>query len=418
MFGGGEIYSKERIQDPISGNRIPVVLNPKMEIADPQLPARERVNVYVKFIREQAATYCLFTPTGLKVSRVGGVSLSSQIESIAVAHLLENESVLAQFGNVYYIANLSSGFVINELLVPIEQFDSSDLFTQDVVALPTVQGAEQMGIRVIDARIALTGRGVAKSHVFLKETKAFSVAGFRHPAQLRRLLILVASIVIALVSLYLYQSYLEEQRRQEQQRKAAVIPPKVGKDSSVEQLRTYADWLAEHLPYYERNGLQNIELKSTTAFMRGAVAPKLMMSFYEHHKSMKNLPVYNVSIVPGSQGVAALNKSTWELQLGLDREIAGVEQFGLEIYENYILTVQSFLERQRFQASSQTPSLNAYGIKEGVFQISGEYHSPSQLYELANGMIGIPSYANSVSIAIGVEGRKQLSIEIKIVGRG
>ena len=102
--------------------RVPVVLNPKMEIADPQLPARERVNLYVRFIKAQGTRYCLFTPTGLKVSRVAGVSLSSQIEHMAVVYQLEDETIIAQFGQTYYLANLASGFVIREELVPIEQF--------------------------------------------------------------------------------------------------------------------------------------------------------------------------------------------------------------------------------------------------------------------------------------------------------
>ena len=235
MFGKGENYSTQRIVDPVSGVRVPVVLNPKMEIADPQLPARERVNLYVRFIKAQGTRYCLFTPTGLKVSRVAGVSLSSQIEHMAVVYQLEDETIIAQFGQTYYLANLASGFVIREELVPIEQFDSNDLGQNEVIALQGVKGANEMGIRIIDATLLLRGRGVTKAHLFQTETKAFSAAGYRHPAQIRRLIISVVLILTLLVSLYFYRAYQSEQERIEQQKRAAVIPPKVGKDSSVEQ---------------------------------------------------------------------------------------------------------------------------------------------------------------------------------------
>ena len=356
MFGKGENYSTQRIVDPVSGVRVPVVLNPKMEIADPQLPARERVNLYVRFIKAQGTRYCLFTPTGLKVSRVAGVSLSSQIEHMAVVYQLEDETIIAQFGQTYYLANLASGFVIREELVPIEQFDSNDLGQNEVIALQGVKGANEMGIRIIDATLLLRGRGVTKAHLFQTETKAFSAAGYRHPAQIRRLIISVVLILTLLVSLYFYRAYQSEQERIEQQKRAAVIPPKVGKDSSVEQLRVYASWLEDHLEYYLNNGLTLVEIGGGDVKLHGNVKQQTSIQFYDHHKLQGILPSYQVALsAANAVSTESENQSTWSVKLVLGRDVPSVLQFGLEVYENYLVTMQSALPRLGFSGSSQTP---------------------------------------------------------------
>ena len=419
MFGNGENYSTERILDPSTGLRVPVVLNPKMEIADPQLVARERVNLYVRFIKSQGTRYCLFTPTGLKVSRVAGVSLSSQIEKLAVQYQLEDETVIAQFGQTYYLANLSSGFVISEELVPIEQFDSNDLGQSDVIALQGVKGASEMGIRVIDASLLLTGRGVTKAHLFQPEIKAFSAAGYRHPIKTRRLITGVIVVLILLVGLYFYKAYQAEKERTEQQKKAAVIPPKVGKDSSVEQLRVYASWLEDHLEFYLNNGLTLLEIGSGEILLHGNVKHATSIQFFDHHKQQGVLPSYQVVLsAENAAGGEAKNQSTWFVKLSLDRQVPGVSQFGLEVYENYLVTMQSALPRLGFSGSSQTPALNAYGIKEGQINIVGEYSSTRSLYELANLMIGIPSYAQTLRLRFDDPNSVDLNIQMRLVGRG
>ncbi len=419
MFGKRDHYSSERILDPATGVRVPVVLNPKMEIADPQLPARDRVNQYVRFIKEQGTRYCLFTPTGLKVSRASGVSLSSQVEQLAVTYQLEDESIIAQFGETYYLANLSSGFVVRETLVPIAQFDANDLGQNEVIALRGVKGSHEMGIRVIDAALLLSGRGVTKSHLFQTEVKAFAAAGYRHPVQIRKAIFLVSACAILFATAYSYRAYELEQQRIEQQKRAAVIPPKVGKDSSVEQLRAYAQWLHDHLHYYLRNGLQNIEISASTLTLRGRVEPASFIKFYEHHKSLGVLPNYAVVLSPaGDAGGDIANSSTWTLQLNLERPIPGVAQFGLELFENYVVTMSAALPRINFAGSSETPSVNAYGIKEGQFNIVGEYTSPKNLYNLANVMIGIPSYTQGMQLNFANQSSAQMTIQMRLVGRG
>lgn len=419
MFGKGENYSTQRIVDPVSGVRVPVVLNPKMEIADPQLPARERVNLYVRFIKAQGTRYCLFTPTGLKVSRVAGVSLSSQIEHMAVVYQLEDETIIAQFGQTYYLANLASGFVIREELVPIEQFDSNDLGQNEVIALQGVKGAKEMGIRIIDATLLLRGRGVTKAHLFQTETKAFSAAGYRHPAQIRRLIISVVLILTLLVSLYFYRAYQSEQERIEQQKRAAVIPPKVGKDSSVEQLRVYASWLEDHLEYYLNNGLTLVEIGGGEVKLHGNVKQQTSIQFYDHHKLQGILPSYQVALsAANAVSTESENQSTWSVKLVLGRDVPSVSQFGLEVYENYLVTMQSALPRLGFSGSSQTPALNAYGIKEGEINIVGEYNSTRSLYELANLMIGIPSYTQALRLSFDGPSSVQINIQMRLVGRG
>jgi len=419
MFGKGENYSTQRIVDPVSGVRVPVVLNPKMEIADPQLPARERVNLYVRFIKAQGTRYCLFTPTGLKVSRVAGVSLSSQIEHMAVVYQLEDETIIAQFGQTYYLANLASGFVIREELVPIEQFDSNDLGQNEVIALQGVKGANEMGIRIIDATLLLRGRGVTKAHLFQTETKAFSAAGYRHPAQIRRLIISVVLILTLLVSLYFYRAYQSEQERIEQQKRAAVIPPKVGKDSSVEQLRVYASWLEDHLEYYLNNGLTLVEIGGGEVKLHGNVKQQTSIQFYDHHKLQGILPSYQVALsAANAVSTESENQSTWSVKLVLGRDVPSVSQFGLEVYENYLVTMQSALPRLGFSGSSQTPALNAYGIKEGEINIVGEYNSTRSLYELANLMIGIPSYTQALRLSFDGPSSVQINIQMRLVGRG
>ncbi|HAU68357.1 MAG TPA: hypothetical protein DCW52_08165 [Gammaproteobacteria bacterium] len=419
MFGKGENYSTQRIVDPVSGVRVPVVLNPKMEIADPQLPARERVNLYVRFIKAQGTRYCLFTPTGLKVSRVAGVSLSSQIEHMAVVYQLEDETIIAQFGQTYYLANLASGFVIREELVPIEQFDSNDLGQNEVIALQGVKGANEMGIRIIDATLLLRGRGVTKAHLFQTETKAFSAAGYRHPAQIRRLIISVVLILTLLVSLYFYRAYQSEQERIEQQKRAAVIPPKVGKDSSVEQLRVYASWLEDHLEYYLNNGLTLVEIGGGEVKLHGNVKQQTSIQFYDHHKLQGILPSYQVALsAANAVSTESENQSTWSVKLVLGRDVPSVLQFGLEVYENYLVTMQSALPRLGFSGSSQTPALNAYGIKEGEINIVGEYNSTRSLYELANLMIGIPSYTQALRLSFDGPSSVQINIQMRLVGRG
>ena len=419
MFGKGENYSTQRIVDPVSGVRVPVVLNPKMEIADPQLPARERVNLYVRFIKAQGTRYCLFTPTGLKVSRVAGVSLSSQIEHMAVVYQLEDESIITQFGQTYYLANLASGFVIREELVPIEQFDSNDLGQNEVIALQGVKGANEMGIRIIDATLLLRGRGVTKAHLFQTETKAFSAAGYRHPAQIRRLIISVVLILTLLVSLYFYRAYQSEQERIEQQKRAAVIPPKVGKDSSVEQLRVYASWLEDHLEYYLNNGLTLVEIGGGEVKLHGNVKQQTSIQFYDHHKLQGILPSYQVALsAANAVSTESENQSTWSVKLVLGRDVPSVLQFGLEVYENYLVTMQSALPRLGFSGSSQTPALNAYGIKEGEINIVGEYNSTRSLYELANLMIGIPSYTQALRLSFDGPSSVQINIQMRLVGRG
>ena len=419
MFGKGENYSTQRIVDPVSGVRVPVVLNPKMEIADPQLPARERVNLYVRFIKAQGTRYCLFTPTGLKVSRVAGVSLSSQIEHMAVVYQLEDETIIAQFGQTYYLANLASGFVIREELVPIEQFDSNDLGQNEVIALQGVKGANEMGIRIIDATLLLRGRGVTKAHLFQTETKAFSAAGYRHPAQIRRLIISVVLILSLLVSLYFYRAYQSEQERIEQQKRAAVIPPKVGKDSSVEQLRVYASWLEDHLEYYLNNGLTLVEIGGGEVKLHGNVKQQTSIQFYDHHKLQGILPSYQVALsAANAVSTESENQSTWSVKLVLGRDVPSVLQFGLEVYENYLVTMQSALPRLGFSGSSQTPALNAYGIKEGEINIVGEYNSTRSLYELANLMIGIPSYTQALRLSFDGPSSVQINIQMRLVGRG
>ncbi|MDG1906136.1 MAG: hypothetical protein P8I38_10975 [Arenicella sp.] len=419
MFGKGENYSTQRIVDPVSGVRVPVVLNPKMEIADPQLPARERVNLYVRFIKAQGTRYCLFTPTGLKVSRVAGVSLSSQIEHMAVVYQLEDETIIAQFGQTYYLANLASGFVIREELVPIEQFDSNDLGQNEVIALQGVKSANEMGIRIIDATLLLRGRGVTKAHLFQTETKAFSAAGYRHPAQIRRLIISVVLILTLLVSLYFYRAYQSEQERIEQQKRAAVIPPKVGKDSSVEQLRVYASWLEDHLEYYLNNGLTLVEIGGGEVKLHGNVKQQKSIQFYDHHKLRGVLPSYQVALSAANAiSTESENQSTWSVKLVLGRDVPSVSQFGLEVYENYLVTMQSALPRLGFSGSSQTPALNAYGIKEGEINIVGEYNSTRSLYELANLMIGIPSYTQALRLSFDGPSSVQINIQMRLVGRG
>lgn len=419
MFGKGENYSTQRIVDPVSGVRVPVVLNPKMEIADPQLPARERLNLYVRFIKAQGTRYCLFTPTGLKVSRVAGVSLSSQIEHMAVVYQLEDETIIAQFGQTYYLANLASGFVIREELVPIEQFDSNDLGQNEVIALQGVKGANEMGIRIIDATLLLRGRGVTKAHLFQTETKAFSAAGYRHPAQIRRLIISVVLILTLLVSLYFYRAYQSEQERIEQQKRAAVIPPKVGKDSSVEQLRVYASWLEDHLEYYLNNGLTLVEIGGGEVKLHGNVKQQTSIQFYDHHKLRGILPSYQVALsAANAVSTESENQSTWSVKLVLGRDVPSVSQFGLEVYENYLVTMQSALPRLGFSGSSQTPALNAYGIKEGEINIVGEYNSTRSLYELANLMIGIPSYTQALRLSFDGPSSVQINIQMRLVGRG
>lgn len=419
MFGKGENYSTQRIVDPVSGVRVPVVLNPKMEIADPQLPARERLNLYVRFIKAQGTRYCLFTPTGLKVSRVAGVSLSSQIEHMAVVYQLEDETIIAQFGQTYYLANLASGFVIREELVPIEQFDSNDLGQNEVIALQGVKGANEMGIRIIDATLLLGGRGVTKAHLFQTETKAFSAAGYRHPAQIRRLIISVVLILTLLVSLYFYRAYQSEQERIEQQKRAAVIPPKVGKDSSVEQLRVYASWLEDHLEYYLNNGLTLVEIGGGEVKLHGNVKQQTSIQFYDHHKLRGILPSYQVALsAANAVSTESENQSTWSVKLVLGRDVPSVSQFGLEVYENYLVTMQSALPRLGFSGSSQTPALNAYGIKEGEINIVGEYNSTRSLYELANLMIGIPSYTQALRLSFDGPSSVQINIQMRLVGRG
>ena len=419
MFSKGENYSTQRIVDPVSGVRVPVVLNPKMEIADPQLPARERVNLYVRFIKAQGTRYCLFTPTGLKVSRVAGVSLSSQIEHMAVVYQLEDETIIAQFGQTYYLANLASGFVIREELVPIEQFDSNDLGQNEVIALQGVKSANEMGIRIIDATLLLRGRGVTKAHLFKTETKAFSAAGYRHPAQIRRLIISVVLILTLLVSLYFYRAYQSEQERIEQQKRAAVIPPKVGKDSSVEQLRVYASWLEDHLEYYLNNGLTLVEIGGGEVKLHGNVKQQKSIQFYDHHKLRGVLPSYQVALSAANAiSTESENQSTWSVKLVLGRDVPSVSQFGLEVYENYLVTMQSALPRLGFSGSSQTPALNAYGIKEGEINIVGEYNSTRSLYELANLMIGIPSYTQALRLSFDGPSSVQINIQMRLVGRG
>ena len=419
MFKRREQFSKDRIVDPITGVPIPIVLNPKMEIADPQLPARERIAQYVRFIKEQNTSYCLFTPTGLKVSRVSGVSLASQIEAIAIDFHLEDESVIAQFERTYYLANLSSGFVVEESLISVDEFNANDLGANDVVALSSVQGAAEMGIRVIDARLMLTGRGVTRSHFFKREIQAFRGAGYRHPAQLRRLAMIMLSTLILSSSFYAYQQYQHQQRQLELERRAEVIPPKVGKDSAVEQLRTYAQWMRDHLAYYQQQGLQTLTLTSTEVAMTGLVKRNSVLDFYQSHTRQRVIPSYQLNVKANPMtGAIKFSDSTWQLSMALDREIPNVNQFGLERYENYLVTLQSALPRIKVAGVSQTPTLSSHGIKEGSLEIRGDFRSPKLLYDLANTFIGIPSYAESLTLTFNDQGPTQLDITMRLVGRG
>ena len=226
-------------------------------------------------------------------------------------------------------------------------------------------------------------------------------------------------ILTLLVSLYFYRAYQSEQERIEQQKRAAVIPPKVGKDSSVEQLRVYASWLEDHLEYYLNNGLTLVEIGGGEVKLHGNVKQQTSIQFYDHHKLQGILPSYQVALsAANAVSTESENQSTWSVKLVLGRDVPSVLQFGLEVYENYLVTMQSALPRLGFSGSSQTPALNAYGIKEGEINIVGEYNSTRSLYELANLMIGIPSYTQALRLSFDGPSSVQINIQMRLVGRG
>ena len=104
--------------------------------------------------------------------------------------------------------------------------------------------------------------------------------------------------------------------------------------------------------------------------------------------------------------------------MNLGSEIPNVAQFGLELYENYLVTLQSALPRLGVTGVSQTPTLSEHGIKEGAIEIRGSYSSPRLLYQLANLFIGIPSYAESLVLTLDEQGSIQMDIQMRLVGRG
>lgn len=415
-------WSKSTLWDSRASRNVPVVLNAKTHPATQSATSKARVKLFVDAMKHDNASYCLFTSNCvLKTSRTTGVSLASQIEEFVLKHSLAEETVLAQFADTYYVANLSAGFVASEELISQESFDPIDLMDREIVAVMGVEGASDWELNVLQEELVLSGRRVQKQHHFQSEERAFANAGYTHPRRKSRAAIAAGFLTIAVLGAWAHQisEKRAELKRLEQQ--AAVIPPKIGSDKSVPQLRMYGDWLQTNLPLYRQFGLRELIFKSTSISLRGETDPKSFATFYQGQRAALIQPT-SVEIINGKGAQpSTVNRIEWKLTLDIGRPIPNPNKFGLELYQNYLVVTSAHMTRLGIRSSSAAPRTSEHNIATGVVSMNSTFSSPSIFYDIANAYIGIASFAEHVqlSFAESAEQKHQsLQIRMSITGRG
>ncbi len=409
-----------------TGREIPVVLNSKYISIDALVKKSDRTRELAKFARDNASNFCLFSGETFRCSPYFGVCLASQVEEICQAHRISGIRVVSQHENFFYVATVEqSGFVEKEEILDIESDAAKTMWSQDIVALRSVVGAEESGIEVIDNVLYLAGRPV-KNHLFTQDTKAFSEAGYIHPKRKRQIValaILGLIVVVSLVSYLQYRAAEEQKRLQEQARK---ILPKIGSDDIVPQLRVYARWLQDNMDSYEYYGAQTITIKDSIVDITGRVRKNSYVEFYERHKDIKKLPVTNFAnetYLDLQQTVQAESSnpfglSKWRLNLVIQEHIPKADKFGMELYDNYLTAIYPASLRLGLGFSAAPPPMSTTGMVQGELVLTGQMTSLAVLYDISNMMIGIPSYARELTIVTPDDESKPPTFTMKIVMSG
>jgi|GEM_PF-1087848 len=419
-------HSPTLLPDNLTGRSVPVVLNSKYISIDSLIGKSERTRTLAKFGRDNASSFCLFSGETFRVSQNAGICLASQIEDICEHNDLSDIEVVSQHGSFLYIATVEASFVTNEVILDVESEEAQQALFRDIAALKSVVGAqENVGLEVIDAELYLSGRA-AKHHTFLPDTKAFGEAGYLHPKRKRAIAGFATIAMMAIVGLVLFFQYQAREEQKRLQEQAKKIVPKIGSDDIVPQLRAYARWLQENLDTYKYYGAQSLTIKGNNVEIQGRVRKDNYLEFYERHKEIKKLPTVNFAnetFLDLQQTVQAessdpFGASNWRLRLLIEENIQKTDKFGLELYENYLAAIYAASLRHGLGFSAAPPPTSISGMVQSNIIIQGEISSMAILYNIANMMIGIPSYATELIIVTPSDDSRPATFTMKVVMSG